>query len=73
LDADGFIFRSFEFKDFSTAFGFMTRVALLSEKLDHHPNWSNVYNKVEIKLKTHDANGVTSRDFKLARAISQLF
>lgn len=73
LDTDGFISRTFEFQDFSAAFGFMTRVALLSEKFDHHPNWSNVYNKVGIKLKTHDVNGITSRDFKLARAINQVF
>lgn len=65
--------RSFEFKDFSEAWAFMNRVALLAEKMDHHPNWSNVYNKVEIALTSHDAgNTVTERDRKLAKAIDQL-
>ena len=62
--------RSFQFKDFSEAFAFMTRVALAAEKMDHHPEWSNVYNKVEIKLSTHDAGDkVTEKDRKLAKAI----
>ncbi len=61
--------RSFKFADFSEAFGFMTRVALAAEKADHHPEWSNVYNLVEIVLTTHDAGGLTARDFALARAI----
>lgn len=62
--------REFEFKDFSEAFSFMTRVALLAEKMDHHPNWSNVYNKVIIELTSHDkGNTVTDRDRKLAKAI----
>ncbi len=62
--------RSFQFKDFSEAFAFMTRVALAAEKMDHHPEWSNVYNKVEIKLSTHDAGDkVTDKDRKLAKAI----
>ena len=65
--------RSFEFKDFSEAFAFMTRVALLAEKHDHHPEWSNVYNKVKIKLNTHDAGDiVTEKDRILAAAIDKL-
>ncbi len=65
--------RTFEFKDFSQAFAFMTRVALAAEKMDHHPNWSNVYNKVEISLNTHDAgNTVTDKDHKLAAIIDKL-
>lgn len=65
--------RTFEFKDFSEAFAFMTRVAFLAEKMDHHPNWSNVYNKVVIELCTHDAgNTVTERDRKLAQSIDKL-
>ena len=64
--------RSFTFKDFNEAFGFMARAALVAEKLDHHPEWSNVYNKVEVTLATHDAGGVTERDVKLARAMNRL-
>lgn len=65
--------RVFEFKDFVEAFGFMSQVALLAEKRDHHPNWSNVYNTVEIVLCTHDAgNIVTEKDRELAEAIDQL-
>ena len=65
--------KSFEFKDFSEAFAFMTRVALLAEKHDHHPYWTNVYNKVEIFLNTHDAGDiVTDKDRKLAGAIDKL-
>ncbi len=61
--------RAFKFADFSAAWGFMNRVALLAEKQDHHPEWSNVYNRVEIVLSTHDAGGLTTRDVKLAEAI----
>ena len=65
--------RTFTFKDFSEAFAFMARVALLAEKQDHHPEWSNVWNKVEITLRTHSAgNVVTEKDRKLAEAIDKL-
>ena len=64
--------RSFEFADFTEAFGFMARVALLAERMDHHPEWSNVYNRVEILLATHDCNGLSARDVALARAIDAL-
>jgi 4a-hydroxytetrahydrobiopterin dehydratase len=64
--------KSWRFKDFNEAFGFMTRVALLAEKADHHPEWSNVYNRVEILLATHDANGLSQRDLDLAKAIDAL-
>ena len=64
------IIRSFKFEDFNAAFGFMTRVALYADKHDHHPEWSNVYNKVEITLTTHDAGGLSARDAAMARAIS---
>lgn len=65
--------RKFEFTDFSEAFAFMTRVAILAEKHNHHPWWSNVYNQVEIKLTTHDAgNRITEKDKKLAEAIDKL-
>jgi len=63
------IARSFEFKDFNAAFAFMTRVALLAEKMDHHPEWSNVYNKVEVTLATHDTGGVTQKDIAMAKAM----
>ena len=66
------IAKSFKFKDFNQAFGFMTRVALLAEKADHHPEWSNVYNRVEILLSTHDAGGLSQRDVALAKAIDAL-
>ncbi|MFL6857541.1 MAG: 4a-hydroxytetrahydrobiopterin dehydratase [Allosphingosinicella sp.] len=64
--------RSFVFADFSEAFAFMTRVALAAEKLDHHPDWSNVWNRVEIALTTHDENGLTRRDVALARMLDRL-
>lgn len=68
------LIRTFEFADFVSAFGFMTRVALIAEKLDHHPEWKNVYNKVEIRLSTHDAgNVVTEKDRELARKIDLVF
>ena len=61
------IAKSFKFKDFNAAWAWMTRVALAAEKADHHPEWSNVYNKVEVVLTTHDAGGVTDKDVALAR------
>ncbi len=66
--------RSFEFKNFVQAFTFMTRVAFVAEKMNHHPNWSNVWNKVDIALNTHDAgNIVTEKDRKLAEAIDKIY
>jgi len=65
------IVRNLTFADFNSAFGFMTRVALLADKMDHHPEWSNVYNRVEVLLTTHDADGVTERDLKMARFIDE--
>ena len=61
------ISRRFTFRDFNAAFGFMTRAALYAEKLDHHPEWSNVYNRVDVVLTTHDAGGVTAMDVRLAQ------
>jgi 4a-hydroxytetrahydrobiopterin dehydratase len=66
------ITRDLAFKDFNAAFGFMTRVALVAEKLDHHPEWSNVYNKVSVTLATHDAGGLTALDVTLAAEIDRL-
>lgn len=66
------ISRTFSFKDFNEAFGFMSRVALVAEKRDHHPEWRNVYKTVEVVLSTHDAGGVTSRDIDLARAMDAI-
>jgi 4a-hydroxytetrahydrobiopterin dehydratase len=63
------IAKSFKFADFGEAFGFMTRVALAAEKADHHPDWSNVWNRVDILLSTHSAGGVTAKDIALARKI----
>jgi len=62
----------FRFRDFTEAWGFMARVALLAEAQDHHPEWSNVYNRVDILLTTHDAGGLSERDLRLARAIDRL-
>jgi 4a-hydroxytetrahydrobiopterin dehydratase len=67
------LYKKFEFKNFSEAFGFMTRVALAAEKMDHHPLWTNVYNKVEIWLNTHDAGDiVTDKDRKLSKVIDKI-
>lgn len=66
------IHRTFRFRDFSEAWAFMARVALLAEAQDHHPEWSNVFNRVEITLTTHDAGGLSLRDTKLAQAIDKL-
>jgi 4a-hydroxytetrahydrobiopterin dehydratase len=63
------IAKSFTFADFNQAFGFMSRVALAAERMDHHPEWCNVWNRVEITLASHDAGGITERDVKLAQAI----
>ncbi|MFC4740863.1 4a-hydroxytetrahydrobiopterin dehydratase [Flavobacterium ponti] len=66
--------QTFKFKDFIEAFGFMSKVALIAEKMNHHPEWKNVYNKVEITLTTHDeGNTITEKDRKLAKAIDELF
>jgi 4a-hydroxytetrahydrobiopterin dehydratase len=72
LAADGLsIGRTFTFRNFSEAFAFMTRSALAAEKLDHHPEWSNVYKTVAVKLNTHDADGLTELDFELAKRMSR--
>ena len=68
---DGKLEKEFVLKDFVAAFGFMTRVALLAEKQDHHPEWSNVYKRVKITLWTHELGGISERDFTLATAIDQ--
>ena len=74
LRADGAaIERKFEFADFSEAFAFMTRVALIAETQDHHPEWFNVYNRVEITLTTHDAGGLSARDAAMVKSIEALF
>nr|WP_276511616.1 4a-hydroxytetrahydrobiopterin dehydratase [Cupriavidus oxalaticus] len=65
------IFKRFTFHDFNAAFGFMTRVAIQADKADHHPEWFNVYNRVDITLSTHDANGLTQRDIDLAHFIER--
>lgn len=73
IEEDNKLKRNFTFQDFSEAFAFMTRVAILAEEQNHHPYWSNVYNKVSIELNTHDAgNIVTEKDYTLAKAIDSL-
>ena len=69
----GNLHRVFEFKDFSQAFGFMTQVALAAESMNHHPDWSNAWNKVVIDLSTHSAGGLTANDFELAGKIQKIF
>ena len=69
VDGRDAIAKAFTFKDFNRAFGFMARVALLAEKMDHHPEWFNVYNRVEVTLSTHDAGGVTQNDIAMAKAM----
>jgi 4a-hydroxytetrahydrobiopterin dehydratase len=64
--------KSFKFPDFNAAFGFMTRVALVAEQMNHHPEWFNVYNRVDVTLSTHDAGGITELDFKLARFMDSI-
>ena len=66
------LYRQFVFEDFVEAFGFMSRVALLAEAMNHHPEWSNVYNRVDIHLTSHDAGGISERDFTLANRIDRL-
>ena len=70
--ADGKLAREFRFADFARAFGFMTSAAIEADKLNHHPEWSNVYNKVTVRLVTHEAKGVTGLDFELARKMNEL-
>lgn len=70
--ADGkALIKSFRFKSFNAAFAFMTRAALAAEKMDHHPDWTNVYNRVDVRLSTHNAGGVTQLDIKLARKMNE--
>ena len=70
--ADGKLHREFKFGDFVEAFGFMSRVALVAERMNHHPEWFNVYNRVVVDLRTHDCNGISERDFELAGTIDRL-
>ncbi len=72
-DDNASIRRRFDFKNFSEAFAFMTRVALAAEKMDHHPDWSNVYKTVDVTLNTHDAGGVTALDIELAKRMNRYF
>ncbi len=72
VDGRDAIARSFKFKNFSEAWGFMARVALLAESQDHHPEWFNVYNRVDVTLSTHDCGGLSTRDVKLAKAIDMV-
>jgi 4a-hydroxytetrahydrobiopterin dehydratase len=73
IEKDNKLSRTFEFSNFIEAFGFMSKVAIVAEKMNHHPNWSNVYNKVTIELTTHDeGNTITEKDRKLSAAIDQL-
>jgi 4a-hydroxytetrahydrobiopterin dehydratase len=69
---EGSLQRSFQFRDFVTAFGWMTSVALVAERINHHPDWKNVYRTVDVTLNTHDAGGVTDLDFRLAKAMNEL-
>ncbi|MDB5482223.1 MAG: pterin-4-alpha-carbinolamine dehydratase [Caulobacteraceae bacterium] len=71
VDGRDAIRKTFRFRDFNTTFGWMTRVAMMAEKLDHHPEWFNVYNRVEVVLATHDADGVTELDVTLAQAMEE--
>lgn len=73
IEEDNKLKKTIQFKDFVEAFGFMSQVAILAEKMNHHPNWSNVYNKVIIELNTHDAGDiVTDKDYQLAEAIDSI-
>ena len=73
LPAREAIQKAFSFQDFCEAFSWMTRLALLAEKMDHHPEWLNVYNKVEVTLATHDVNGLSERDFQLAQLMNEAY
>ena len=73
IEDGGAIFRKFKFDDFKEAFAFMTKIADVAEAIDHHPDWFNVYNRVEVKLSTHDVKGLTELDFELARAMDREF
>lgn len=68
---DDFITKVFRFEDFAEAFSFMTRIAIIADKMDHHPEWFNVYNRVDVTLTTHDAGGVTEKDIKLAKEMEK--
>ena len=72
VDGRDAIRKTFSFKDFNAAFGFMTRAALVAEQMNHHPEWFNVWNRVEVTLSTHDAGGLTERDLKLAEAMDKI-
>ena len=72
VDGRDAIFKSFKFKTFNAAFGFMTRVALVAEKMDHHPEWFNVYGRVDVTLATHSTDGVSELDIKLANEMNKL-
>ena len=72
MDGRDAIQKTFKFKDFNAAFGFMTRAALIAEKMDHHPEWRNVWNRVEVVLSTHDAGGLTELDLELAEAMDRI-
>lgn len=67
---DGKLYRSIQFPDFATAFGFMTQIAFVAERMDHHPEWLNIYSRVDIWLTTHDVNGISEKDFVLAARIN---
>src|SRR5690606_28441968 len=69
---EGFLVTSLDFKNFADAFAMMTRIAFEAERLNHHPNWSNVYNNLSIQLQTHDADGITDKDFELAEQIEKI-
>ncbi|MBT6882899.1 MAG: 4a-hydroxytetrahydrobiopterin dehydratase [Rhodospirillaceae bacterium] len=71
VDGRDAISKTFQFKNFNAAFGFMSRCALMAEKMDHHPEWFNVYNRVDVTLATHDADGITEKDIKLAAFMDQ--
>ena len=72
VDGRDAVTRTFTFKDFNAAFGFMTRAALVAERMNHHPEWFNVWSRVEVTLATHDAGGLTERDLKLAEAMDSI-